>query len=175
MGPDKRAVFTEMPGPVEVDHHCANALPDICFAAWLCTVVYVEKAVCVYHLWLRSMWSWQLAAGKVVGCDGFTGRRKSQQSKDEECGSSLFLRSRGHVMIVKKSIMVWFTAEQQNCKRLPDIKCVWNVSVFHFSSGHTKRGGFPPFYATAACGRNLVQLSWKFCWKFHLPRWFCIV
>lgn len=55
MGPDKRAVFTEMPGPVEVDHHCANALPDICFAAWLCTVVYVEKAVCVYHLWLRSM------------------------------------------------------------------------------------------------------------------------
>lgn len=37
------------------DHHCAVVLPDICFAAWLCAVVYVEKAVCVYHLWPRSM------------------------------------------------------------------------------------------------------------------------
>lgn len=37
------------------DHQCAVLLPHICFAAWLCTVVYVEKAVCVYHLWPRSM------------------------------------------------------------------------------------------------------------------------
>lgn len=36
-------------------HHCVVVLPDICFAAWLCMVVYVEKAVCVYHLWPRSM------------------------------------------------------------------------------------------------------------------------
>lgn len=48
------------------DHHCVVALADICFAAWLCTVVCAEKAVCVYHLWHRSMGFGQFAAGKVV-------------------------------------------------------------------------------------------------------------
>lgn len=63
------------------------------------------------------------------------------------------------------------TAEQSH--RDLDLKRVWNASISCFYSCHANPASRGlGFYAAAPYGRNLVRLSWKWCWKFHLPRWF---
>lgn len=119
------------------DHHCAVVLPDICFAAWLCMVVYVEKAVRVYHLWPRSMGFWQLAAGKVVWCKGFTGRRKRQQEDKTRSSVQYFISSFDRSNMRGELVNVPFLQYPPFLHlQVSDIKHVWNVSIFCFSSYH---------------------------------------
>lgn len=120
------------------DHHCAVVLPDICFAAWLCTVVYVEKALCVYHLWPRSMGFWQLAASSIVWW------KKREPGGKMSCSLQHFLSlvKRSADMqgdeLVNVSFITIFAAEQSG-ERAPDMKHVWNVSTPCFSTRHVNQ------------------------------------
>lgn len=70
------------------DHHCTVVLPNICFAAWLCTMVYVEKAVCVYIIFGPGPWdfdSWLQAR-----LSDTKEKKELMRRQDEEYGAVLF-------------------------------------------------------------------------------------